>query len=204
MATQDHWRRVYSSKAPDTVSWYQPSPRQSLDLIQQAGLSRDAHILDVGGGASFLVDELLDAGFHDVSVLDVAEEPMDIVRRRLGERAAGVEWISADITGFRPDRQWDLWHDRAVFHFLVDEEARAGYRCALSGGLAPGGHVVVATFGPDGPPKCSGLPVERYDAAGLEAALGCDLALQASFLHDHQTPGGGMQQFLHCRFVRQE
>jgi 2-polyprenyl-3-methyl-5-hydroxy-6-metoxy-1,4-benzoquinol methylase len=204
MTTQRHWSRVHSSKAPETVSWYQPSPRRSLALIQQAVLSRDARVLDVGGGTSFLVDELLDAGFRHVGVLDIAREPLEIVRRRLGKLSTDVEWIVADVTAFRPRHQWDVWHDRAVFHFLVDDEARAGYRHALAEGLAPGGHAVVATFGPDGPPTCSGLPVERYDASGLQGALGGDLVLESSLLDEHRTPGGGAQQFLYCRFVRPE
>ena len=204
MPTQEYWRRVYSSKAAETVSWYQSSPRLSLELIRQAELVPDARTLDVGAGTSFLVDELLDDGFRKVSVLDVAPEPLDIVRERLGKRAEDVDWIVADITTFRPDDQWDLWHDRAVFHFLIDEQARAGYRRALAEGLAPGGHAVVATFGPDGPQTCSGLPVQCYDASGLQAALGSDLILKSSLLDEHQTPGGGVQQFLYCLFVRPE
>jgi 2-polyprenyl-3-methyl-5-hydroxy-6-metoxy-1,4-benzoquinol methylase len=198
MAVREHWQRVYVTKQPHEVSWYQQSPERSLTLIRQLDLEPDARIIDVGGGSSSLVDELLALGFRDLSVLDVAEEPLEQVQRRLGAAAADVEWIVADVTEFEPQHQWDLWHDRAVFHFLTSDEDRAAYRRALDAGLAAGGHAVVSTFGPDGPRACSGLPVQRYDASSLAGTLQCGLTLQTSVLECHHTPAGAEQEFLYC------
>lgn len=197
-----HWDSVYERKDPAGVSWYEPRPAVSLDLIGRADLEPDAPILDVGGGASTLVDELLDAGHTRVGVLDVSETALDLARARLGDRAERVEWFRADVTTFRSPHRWALWHDRAVFHFLVDEADRAAYRARLLGALAPGGIVVLATFGPEGPTRCSGLDCRRYDAGELAELLGPELRLERHLLHQHPTPSGSFQQFLYARFRR--
>lgn len=202
MSVREHWQKVYATRPPDQLSWFQPSPVRSLQLIRQLQLPRDARIIDVGGGASTLVDALLADGYRNLSVLDIAEESLEQSRRRLGAVAARVNWIAADVTTFKPDEPWDLWHDRAVFHFLVDEAPRTGYRIAFDAGLRPGGHAVMATFGLEGPPRCSGLPVQRYDAATLRDALTDDLELLSESDEVHVTPGGAKQQFIYCCFRR--
>ncbi len=203
MSVREHWQKVYKTRPLDQLSWYQPSPVRSLQLIRELQLPRDAWIIDVGGGASTLVDALLADGYRNLTVLDIAEESLEQSRRRLGAAAARVQWIAADITTFNPGEPWDLWHDRAVFHFLVDEERCAGYRTAFDAGLRAGGHAVMATFGLEGPPQCSGLPVQRYDATTLRDALANDLELVSESDEVHLTPGGAKQQFIYCTFRRQ-
>jgi trans-aconitate methyltransferase len=158
--------------------------------------------VDVGGGASRLVDALRDADHEHVTVLDVAAAALERAQRRLGARAAAVSWVVADATGWQPDGEYDVWHDRALFHFLVRTEDRAAYRAALLSALRTGGHAIFATFAPDGPERCSGLPVVRYDAEALAAELGPALALVEGFREDHVTPGGRVQRFQWSRFVR--
>ncbi len=201
-ARRAHWQQVYRGRTPEAASWYQAEPALSLALIAAAGVTPDAGIIDVGGGASTLVDHLLDGGFRDLAVLDVAEASLAAARARLGDRADQVTWIAADVTAWSPDRQWDLWHDRAVFHFLVDAADRRAYRAALGRALAPGGHVVIATFAPDGPERCSGLPVVRYDEARLGAELGAGFRFVESRRERHHTPGGAAQEFLFQRYRR--
>ncbi len=203
MSVREHWQKVYATSPSHQLSWYQPSPVRSLQLIRRLQLPRDARIIDVGGGVSTLVDALLADGYRNLAVLDIAEESLEQSRRRLEEASARVNWIAADITKFNPDEPWDLWHDRAVFHFLVDEAQRAGYRMAFDAGLRAGGHAVMATFGLAGPPQCSGLPVQRYDPAALRDALANDLELVSESDEVHLTPGGAKQQFLYCTFRRQ-
>jgi len=193
---------VFSSKAPTDVSWYQPQLTVSLKLIEACGLVPHDRIIDVGGGASTLADALLDRGFHHVAVLDFAESALDVARQRLGERARNVEWIQGDITTFSPSRQWNLWHDRAVFHFLTDASDRAAYRRVLHSALAPGGHVVMATFGPGGPQRCSGLRVMRYASDELAHEFSGDFELRESCLEQHTTPTGHYQEFLYVRMQR--
>lgn len=197
----DHWGRVYRTKGEDEVSWFQETPAPSLEMIRTAGLGPASSVLDVGGGASRLVDALLLDGYR-VGVLDVAPEALEMARSRLGERASSVEWFVSDVLAFESPHPWDLWHDRAVFHFLTDPADRARYREVLLASLAPGGHVVVAPFGPGGPERCSGLPVQRYDAAALAAALGPALRLVEHRTEVHSTPTGSDQEFLFARFVR--
>lgn len=197
-----HWDGVYATKAVDQVSWYQPRPGTSLDLIARTGLGAGASVIDVGGGASLLVDALLDAGYPRVTVLDIAEAALGRARARLGQRAARVEWVAADVTAFRPERRFDIWHDRALFHFLVDERDRLAYREALGAALRAGGQAIIGTFAPDGPEQCSGLPVARYDAAGLASALGPGYRLLDVLAEDHVTPAGKVQRFQFCRFLR--
>lgn len=192
---KQHWEGVYRTKTADQTSWYQARPEPSLELIRRAGVGADAAIIDIGGGASTLVDHLLEAGYRDLTVLDLSGAALDQARRRLGPAANAVNWIEADATEFKPPRRYELWHDRAAFHFLTAAEARDGYRRALTSGLAAGGHAVIATFAPDGPARCSGLEVVRYDAAGLAAELGADFRLLASVWQSHRTPQGREQRF---------
>jgi len=199
-----HWDDVYGRKESNEVSWYQEVPEKSLALVVGAGVSTQDAIIDIGGGASTLVDHLLDAGYVDVSVLDLAEAAFDHSRRRLGERAATVEWLLSDVTHFEPQRLYRLWHDRAAMHFLTDTADRERYVDVLLKSLEPGGHAVIATFGPEGPPKCSGLEIRRYTIGMLEEQLGPDFELQFHELDDHQTPMGATQQFLYSWWTRRE
>ena len=199
---QEHWQRVFSSTAPTDVSWYQPELTVSLRLIEACALVPQDHIIDVGGGASTLADTLLDRGFHHLAVLDVAVSALDVARQRLGERARYVQWIQGDITTFSPSQHWNLWHDRAVFHFLTDPNDRAAYRRVLHSALAPDGHVVMATFGPGGPQRCSGLRVMRYASDELAREFASDFALRESRLEQHTTPTGHYQEFLYVRMQR--
>ena len=194
---QEHWQTVYETKAPTDVSWYQPIPQHSLALIQSTGLAPDAAILDVGGGASTLVDHLLAAGFKDITVLDVALAALEATKARLGTAGAAVQVIAADVTTWQPPRRYDLWHDRAVFHFLVDEALREQYIHVLRAAIAPGGYLVMATFGPEGPTRCSGLDVRRYSAAELSAVLGPTFHLVTSDIEEHMTPSAHVQQFMY-------
>jgi 2-polyprenyl-3-methyl-5-hydroxy-6-metoxy-1,4-benzoquinol methylase len=197
---KSHWDSVYRDKAPSQLSWHEPNPSQSLMLLRSTGVALDDPILDVGAGASLLVDELLDCGFRDLSVLDVSDEPLRQVRERLGPRGTSLAYLHADVSAFRSLRRYALWHDRAVFHFLIEPAKRRAYVDALRDALQPGGHVVIATFGPTGPQRCSGLPTMRYDASGLAAELGAWLRLLDSRLVVHRTPWGSEQQFLYCLF----
>jgi len=204
VARRDHWESVYSSKAITDVSWFQPRPDRSLQLVERTAVDRDDAIIDIGGGASTLVDHLLDDGFSDLTVLDVACKPLEQAQERLGERAADVQWIVSDVTTFRPSRTWQLWHDRAALHFLIDEEDRARYVEVLKTALEPGGHVVLAMFGPDGPQKCSGLEIRRYSIGMVEDLLGSEFALQSQELENHITPMGLNQQFLYSCWTRRK
>jgi SAM-dependent methyltransferase len=197
-----YWDKVYTTKAVGQTSWYEPTPQKSLAFIRNAGIASDDPIIDVGGGASCLVDELLSAGYRDLTVLDVSDTVLGAVRDRLGARADAVSLLQADVTAFQPTRKYALWHDRAVFHFLVAAEDRRRYVDTLRDAVRPGGHVIIATFGPLGPQRCSGLPVERYDAAGLTAELGEEFRLVEASLSVHHTPAGAEQQFLYGRFIR--
>ena len=192
-----HWQRVWETKAPAELSWYQDVPERSLALIRSAHLPEDAAIIDVGAGASRLVDELLEAGFGDVTVLDLAPAALAVTKARLGERWSEVELLAADLLEWRPSRRYDLWHDRAVLHFLVDESARNRYLDVLNRALAPRGFVLLATFGPQGPSRCSGLDVRRYSVEELSAFLGDDFRPVADHLDEHRTPSGGVQQFVY-------
>ena len=202
--TGNHWETVYRRNREDEVSWFQKIPDTSLRMIEALDLEPDARILDVGGGASRLADGLLNAGYRHITVLDITDQALQQSRARLGERARLVEWIAADVITFQPDTTWDVWHDRAVFHFLVTEEARAGYCRALERALGPGGHVIIATFGPQGPEKCSGLPVVRYDPERLAGALGAEFTLCHTELEQHTTPAGRQQEFLYCWLRRED
>jgi hypothetical protein len=197
-----HWEGVYAKKAEDEVSWFQAEPATSIEFIRHCGGGKDAPLIDIGGGESRLVDRLLDAGYSDVTVLDVSAHALDHTQRRLGARAGSAHWIVADITKWVPGRKYRLWHDRAVLHFLTDPEDRAAYRTALLAGVLPGGCVVISTFALDGPERCSGLPVVRYSAETLAAELGPQLRLVETLREDHTTPAGIMQRFQYSRFTR--
>lgn len=200
--TDQHWDEVYRTKAPDSVSWYQPSPEPSLQALDRFHVPATASLIDIGGGASSLVDHLLDRGWSDLSVLDIAAPALDVAKARLGQSADRVCWEVADITGWMPDRSYDVWHDRAAFHFLTSTEQRDGYRRAMTAGVAPNGLVFVATFALDGPERCSGLSVQRYDAPGLLAEMGSGYQLLETWREEHTTPGAGKQSFNWCVFRR--
>ncbi|HKJ10534.1 MAG TPA: class I SAM-dependent methyltransferase [Gammaproteobacteria bacterium] len=193
-----HWENVYGNRATDQVSWYQSHPQVSMELIQSTGLPPEGRILDVGAGASVLVDCLLDAGFKRPAVLDVSGAALAVTRERLGPRAAQVEWYEQDVLAFESPHPFDLWHDRAVFHFLTEEADRERYRGILARALAPGGYMVIGTFAEDGPLKCSGLDVARYDAPALAAVFGADFELISSLRDVHLTPAGAEQAFTFC------
>lgn len=203
IATREHWDAVYGKKAATDVSWYEPHAEKSLELIRGAGIGLADPIVDVGGGASFLVEDLLAAGYRDLTVLDVSATVLEKLRERLGPRALSITLLHQDVTAFKAERSYVLWHDRAVFHFLIERPDRERYLDALRRALRADGHLVIATFGPSGPERCSGLPTLRYDEAALAAELGPDFKLVESSLSVHRTPWNAPQQFLHCRFARQ-
>jgi SAM-dependent methyltransferase len=201
---RDHWETVYQQKREDEVSWYQVRPATSLELLARTGVGRDARIVDLGGGASCLVDALLDSGFQHVTVVDIAAAALERARRRLGARASSVTWVPSDVAAWTPDTAFDVWHDRAVFHFMVRPGDRNAYIGTLRRALRPGGHAVIGTFASDGPERCSGLPVQRYEPETLAAELGTDFRLVDSAREEHVTPGGNIQRFQFSRFVRSE
>lgn len=199
--TSGHWDAVWHDRDPDEVTWFQAEPKLSLRLIQ-AGMTPDHSIVDIGGGASRLVDHLLDAGYEDVTVLDIAPAALSAARDRLGLRSEWVNWVAADVTTARFERTFDLWHDRAVFHFLTDADDRARYLATLDASIQVGGHVVLATFGPDGPERCSGLPVRRYSIELMQATLGETFELIDHEIEQHDAPNGIIQQFVYGLFRR--
>ncbi|MBT8399121.1 MAG: class I SAM-dependent methyltransferase [Rhodothermia bacterium] len=202
MSTSSHWKRAYLDNPETRVSWYQRSPDKSLEMIRSLDLSKHARIIDVGAGASRLVDHLLADGYQSITLLDIADEPLALVRDRLGEAAAKVQFVVSDIADFAPAGPIDLWHDRAVFHFLITDDERGQYLRTLRDSVAPGGHVLIATFGPEGPDRCSGLPAMRYGPDELAETLGSDFELRDTAEEYHVTPGGAQQQFLYCLFAR--
>ncbi len=199
MDTQHHWEHIYQTKAPDQVSWYSPHLNASLELIERASASQAASIIDIGGGESTLVDDLLARGYQDITVLDVSQTAIDANRKRLGRDAERVHWLAADITEAQLlPSSFDVWHDRAVFHFLTAANDRQAYVHQVALALKPGGHVIIGTFGPEGPVRCSGLDVVRYDATSLHDEFGKRFRLVESTKQLHQTPFGTTQQFLYC------
>ena len=197
-----HWERIYETKASRELSWYEAYPETSLRLITNVGLDPVARIIDVGAGESLLVDQLLDLGFRNVTVLDVSRHALARAQARLAERRDMVRWISCDVTTFRAQTTFDLWHDRAAFHFLTDPEDRERYIDAMRRSLTDDGHLIMATFSLAGPPKCSGLEVVRYSPQSLAREVGSDFQLAESIEQMHVTPGGAKQAFIFCRFVR--
>jgi SAM-dependent methyltransferase len=202
VSRKTHWEAVYTTKGEREVSWFQENPAPSLELIALAGLSADAAVIDIGGGASRLVDAFVERKIGKVTVLDLSAAALDAARERLGDKGADVSWVVADVTTWEPSRTYDLWHDRAAFHFLTDASDRSAYVGRLRKAVGPGGHVVMGTFARDGPERCSGLPVTRYDAGDLSAALGTEFELLDSRRHDHTTPWGAVQRFQFSTFRR--
>jgi trans-aconitate methyltransferase len=200
---QTHWETVYATKAENEVSWFQDNPAPSLEAIALTGATPASAIIDIGGGASRLVDHLLALGFVDVTVLDLSAAALDTARARLGTPAAKVRWLVADVTAWEPTASYDVWHDRAAFHFLTDANDRAAYVARLQRALKPGGHAIIATFALDGPERCSGLPVMRYDAETLGRALGPTFKLIHTRRHEHATPWDSLQVFQFSVFRRE-
>jgi len=203
MSRKSHWDTVYEGKADNEVSWYQSKPELSLKLIADSGVSRSDSIIDVGGGASMLVDYLVQDGFENITVLDISGAALRVAEKRLGENAKSVDWIEADITQFQCAQTFDLWHDRAVFHFLTQASDRKKYIDLLHKVMKPGGHVIIAAFAIGGPDKCSGLDIVQYDAAKLSRELGETFILVEQEDEMHITPGGKRQAFGYYRFKKQ-
>ena len=196
---QTHWENIYKTKDATQVSWFQENPRLSLDFIEGAGVDKTAHIIDVGGGASLLVDALLDNNYLNLTVLDISAAALEVAQRRLGSRASLVNWLQADITQIElPDNFYDVWHDRAVFHFLTKPEDREHYVKTVRHSVKTGGHIIVATFAPDGPDHCSGLEIMKYNPDQLHHEFGNDFELVNSTKETHQTPFGTEQKFIYC------
>lgn len=199
MGLKTHWETVYANKAPTAFSWYRPHLETSLDLIQRASGNESASIIDVGGGESTLVDDLLARGYQNITVLDISQTAIDVTKKRLKEAAERVHWITGDVTNVElAPSAYDIWHDRAVFHFLTSMEQRLAYVKTVAHAVKRGGHVIVSTFGPEGPMKCSGLDVMRYDAESLHDQFGPRFRLVESSKELHHTPFGTTQQFLYC------
>lgn len=197
-----HWEDVWQARDPERVTWYQPSLTRSLAIIDGLSLPREHPIVDVGGGASTFVDDMLARGFEDITVLDISAAALKRSRQRLGDAASAIHWIEADVLTVRLPAAFQLWHDRAVFHFLTEPADRAAYATVLREALRPDGRVLIATFGPDGPERCSGLPTSRYSGTTLLAALGPGWQLCAAELEDHVSPAGVRQQFLYALLQR--
>ena len=200
MTGKNHWEKVYAGKRPQQVSWYQEEPSISLELISATGITHSGKIIDVGGGASVLVDRLLDTGFKDVTVLDVSSKAIAYAKERLGERAANVNWIEADITEWKALQAYDFWHDRAVFHFLTQAHDRKKYTACLEQSVRPSGHAMIAAFSLSGPSQCSGLDVERYSPEKMTRELGDSFDLVNHCEEVHVTPWNAQQRFVYCLF----
>jgi SAM-dependent methyltransferase len=197
-----HWENVYRSKGEREVSWFQETLAVSLELIKATGATSQSALIDIGGGASRVVDALLDEGCTAVTVLDLSQAALAAARTRLGARSAQVTWIAADVVNWKPPRRYDVWHDRAAFHFLTEAADQAAYAACLCAALEPGGYAIIATFALDGPERCSGLPVVRHDAASIGAILGREFTLVETRRHDHATPMGSTQRFQFSVFRR--
>lgn len=205
MERKNHWEQIYTTKDSAQVSWYRPHLDVSLQMIERSGLDHAAHILDVGGGASTLVDDLVASGYANVTVLDISQASLDVARDRLGAATQSVTWLEADIThADLPENHVDLWHDRAVFHFLTQPEDRARYVAAVNRSLKVGGHLIVATFAADGPEKCSGLDVVRYSTEALQEQFGEGFDLIENLHEAHPTPFNTTQQFIYCHWQKRD
>lgn len=199
----EHWEKVYKTKSADAVSWFQVHASRSLDIIRSIGADKSAGIVDVGGGASTLVDDLLADGFRGITVLDLSQSALEVARSRLGAKSELASWIAGDIRSVAlPEQAYDIWHDRAVFHFLTEASDREAYVRQVMKSVKPGGHVIVATFAPDGPEQCSGLPVARYAPDQLHGEFGPAFDLVEHALEDHATPWGSIQHFVYCHCVK--
>ena len=202
MDKKAHWEQVYGSKAPDAVSWYAPHLETSLKLIHQAEVNKNAAIIDIGGGESTLVDDLITEGYQNISVLDISQKAIDVSKERIGNPANKVDWHCSDITqATLPQNYFDVWHDRAVFHFLTEEAQRVKYVEQVKRSVKKGGHVIMSTFGPKGPEKCSELDVVRYDTENLHEQLGNSFEMISNSIEIHRTPTNISQQFIYCLFI---
>ena len=199
---KEHWEHIYSDKKSTEVSWYQQHPEISLELIKSTGVEKSARIIDIGGGASTLVDYLLSTGYENISVLDISRSAIEQAKQRLGEHENRIQWLEKDITTYVAKQKFDLWHDRAVFHFLTDAEDRLSYVKTISSSLRSGAHAIIATFNIDGPEKCSGLEIVRYSPESLSAVFSENFQLLETRIEEHKTPGGATQSFVYCRFVK--
>ncbi len=199
---KNHWENIYRSKPLETVSWYQPVPETSLTLIAALNLPKTARIIDIGGGDSLLTDHLLQLGYKNLTVLDISETALERARKRLGPLAGQVRWVVSDVVDFEPDESYDLWHDRAAFHFFTEQPDVEAYRVVASQAVKPGGHMLVATFSIHGPEKCSGKVITRYEPTTLETVFQDTFSQTGCLETGHSTPGGAVQQFLFCNFQR--
>lgn len=197
-----HWQKIYQEKSSSDVSWYQKEPKLSLDLILRTGVRKDEAIIDVGGGASLLADYLCEAGFTNLSVLDISESALAVAKKRLAKYEKTIEWYEADITEFTPHHRFSLWHDRAVFHFLTDKSDRKKYTTVLSQSLRPGGHLIIAAFAIGGPTKCSGLDIVQYDSSKLTSELGSEFILIDEMEEIHITPANKEQKFTYFHLMK--
>jgi SAM-dependent methyltransferase len=201
VSTKEHWEAVYRDKAPDAVSWYRPHLEVSLDLIKRAAANLSASILDVGGGESTLVDDLAESGYQNLTVLDISPTALEATKKRLGGAAEGIRWIADDVTRMTPlGNSVDVWHDRAVFHFLMAPEERAAYVRNVLHSVRRNGSVIVSSFGPNGPDRCSRLPVTRYDSDAMQREFGPSFLLVDATEEVHYTPSGAPQEFIYCYF----
>ena len=199
---KDHWERIYQKHSPTEVGWYQSYPERSLKLIYNTGADTDSSIIDVGGGTSTLAKHLLDKGYEKLAVLDISGNSIERAKSQLDEKSREVNWIEADVTKYSFTEQYDIWHDRAVFHFLTKAEDRKGYITSLNQALKLNGHLIIATFSLDAPPKCSGLSVVRYSSETLQSELGDNFILEEAVVEDHVTPSWVKQNFIFCRFIK--
>jgi SAM-dependent methyltransferase len=202
LSSQQHWEALYRDRAPELVTWYQEHPALSLSFVAATGLGSGAAVVDVGGGCSLLTDYLIEQGYTNITVLDLSSIAMGYARQRLGDRAEEVTWIEGDVLEYRFDTTFDVWHDRAVFHFLTDPADQERYVDSLSDAVPTGGHVIIATFGLAGPETCSGLPVQRYGPEALSQALGPGFETVGFRTEMHHAPTGVTQQFLYGHFQR--
>lgn len=195
-----HWENIYDTKKLTEVSWYQPMPEVSLNYLAESGLEKKARIIDIGGGDSYLVDFLLSEGFSNITVLDISEKALERAKERLGDKASNVEWIVADVANFKLKNQFDIWHDRAAFHFLTDQKDISNYLNILERSVNPGGYVILGTFSEKGPAKCSGIEIKQYSIEDMSKLLSPAFELAGCANHDHTTPTGNVQNFTFCRW----
>lgn len=203
MQPKEHWENVYTNKSTNAVSWFQIRAALSLQFITSAAPHAGAAIIDVGGGASTLVDDLIVANYSNISVLDISAAALDVAQKRLEQKSSSVRWVVGDITSVAlPENYYDIWHDRAVFHFLTEEKSRHLYVAQLTKALKPGGQLIISTFAEKGPQQCSNLPVVRYSPEALQNEFGHAFVLQEHAFETHVTPFETQQEFVYCRFIK--
>ena len=203
MGLKNHWEQIYKVRPCEQLGWYTPHLQTSVNWVDELQLAANARLVDVGGGASTLVDDLLEQGYRSITVVDISERALSKAKQRLGKKAELAVWLAGDITAFTfPANTFELWHDRAVFHFLTTSDAQQRYLHNLTTALKPGGHVIIGTFAPEAPPRCSGLPVQRYSAELLQKTLGPKFQLQRERQDMHVTPGGVEQMYQYCHFSK--